>query len=68
MSVLNVEHKMDDKRKVSVRFSHDMFPMALRYDKEAKPFVQFVIRLGAILGGLFTVSKMAIGIVKKKSE
>lgn len=67
LSVLSVENKLTDKRKLSIRFVHDMFPMAVKYSQESKPFGHFVIRLCAILGGLYTLfSLIHAGLTSKK--
>lgn len=68
MSVLSVQHEQKDYRHLSIKFAHDMFPMAVKYNQEPKHFTHFVVRLAAIVGGLFTIFTLIHGGFKKKTE
>jgi len=68
MSVLSVENRLKDKRKLSIRFVHDMFPMAVTYEFESKGAGHFIVRLLAILGGLYTVFNLIHGVTNMKKN
>jgi len=55
MSILSVQSTITEKKKLSVRFGHDMFPMALQYVRTSQTFGHFIMRICAIIGGLYSV-------------
>jgi len=55
MSVLSVQSAINEKKKLSIRFGHEMFPMALEYVRTSQTFGHFLMRICAIIGGLYSI-------------
>jgi len=67
MSVLSVQNSLNDHHHLGIKFAHDMFPMAVKYEREKKSTLHFLIRMFAILGGLYTIFNILHSATKLKS-